>query len=284
MWIPLTPLWLWCKYWTQWPGVMRWGLGWDLQMPPSIDSQGIDFVLSKAHSKIGSVSLVTIWWKSSSTQEVISKHWVGDLRLQGRCSGILHPELELVSPSPLLSCGPTQTPSHDQAQKVKLNSFNTPLIGPDCLLGLFRVLESKKTLLTSDRVSPYTQARKTLPKSFLYCQVIPEQCPLRCMWVILPGPSSVAWGNSVFWTNMGAERSPGLVCCSVNGGSDKLGLAESWKLRVTVTTSHSVSPPGPISEWYTAGISTPFYRAAVCFKGRMTGVLPLCGTLSIIHK
>ena len=66
--------------------------------------------------------------------------------------------------------------------------------------------------------------------------------------------------------------------------SDKLGLAESWKLRVTVTTSHSVSPPGPISEWYTAGISTPFYRAAVCFKGRMTGVLPLCGTLSIIHK
>lgn len=35
-------------------------MGWDLQIPPTIDSQGIDFVLSKAHSKIGSVSLVTI--------------------------------------------------------------------------------------------------------------------------------------------------------------------------------------------------------------------------------
>lgn len=55
-----------------------------------------------------------------------------------------------------------------------------------------------------------------------------------------------------------------------------MGLAESWKLRVTITTSHSVSPSGPISEWYTAGISTPFYSTAVCFKGRMTGVLPLC--------
>ena len=71
-------------------------------------------------------------------QEVISKHWVGNLRLKGKCSGILHPELELVSPAPLLSYGPTQTPSHDQAQKVKLNSFNTPLIGLDCLLGSFK--------------------------------------------------------------------------------------------------------------------------------------------------
>ena len=71
-------------------------------------------------------------------QEVISKHWVGNLRLQGKCSGILHPELELVSPAPLLSYGPTQTPSHDQAQKVKLNSFNTPLIGLDCLVGSFK--------------------------------------------------------------------------------------------------------------------------------------------------
>lgn len=81
-------------------------------------------------------------------------------------------------------------------------------------------------------------------------------------------------GQQCFLEPIRAGRSPGLECCSINGGSGRVGAG-----RVLEAEGHhdhlTVSPSGPISEWYTVGISTPFYSTAVCFKGRMTGVLPL---------
>ena len=116
-------------------------MGWDLQMPPTIDSQGIDFVLSKAHSEIGCVSLVP------NLMKVIFSHAGGHQQTVGwgtsGSRGNIHGFSILnwswgTPPPPSLDYGPTWTPCHGQAQKVKLTRFNTLLIGLACLLGSFK--------------------------------------------------------------------------------------------------------------------------------------------------
>lgn len=105
-------------------------MGWDLQMPPTIDSQGIDFVLSKAYSEIGCVSLVPNLMKVifSPAGHQQTAGW-GTSGSRGNIHGFYILNWGWGTPPiPRL-----WTPCHGQAQKVKLMRFNTLLIGLACL-------------------------------------------------------------------------------------------------------------------------------------------------------